>query len=62
MDKTIDSNKLHVENYLTVPGAEVTISTGECGAMRIEKLAAILMRLAAQNPDRRVKFWIQLGE
>jgi hypothetical protein len=49
-------------DYLDVPGCDLIIKSPDNGSVSAERLAAILMRLAAQRPDAKIKFWIEIED
>jgi hypothetical protein len=51
---------VHVDAFLSVPGAEVTVATRENESRKIEELIAVLSRVAAVEPGRKIEYWIKL--
>lgn len=64
----MDENKLlkethfNVQDYLSAPGAEVILRSPDDKSVSVTKLIAILNRVAAQDENRRIQFWIKLDE
>lgn len=50
----------HVNAFLSVPGAEVIVTTRQGQSVRIEELIAVLSRVAAVEPERKIEYWIKL--
>jgi hypothetical protein len=51
---------VHVDAFLSVPGAEVIVTTPQNQSTRIEELIAVLSRVAAVESGRKVEYWIKL--
>lgn len=49
----------HVNAFLSVPGAEVIIRTPDNKSVDIEELIAILSRVAAVEPRRKIEYWVK---
>ncbi|MCC5636338.1 hypothetical protein LC593_10800 [Nostoc sp. CHAB 5844] len=50
----------HVEDWLTVPGAEVIIRSKDDGKVRASEIAATVNRLAVNRPDVKVEYFIKI--
>jgi hypothetical protein len=51
---------VHTNAFLSVPGAEVIITTQQNQPVRIEELIAVLSRVAAVEPGRKTEYWVKL--
>lgn len=50
----------HVEDWLSVPGAEVIIRSQDDAKVKASELAAIVNRLAINRPDVKVDYFIKI--
>jgi hypothetical protein len=50
----------HVEDWLSVPGAEVIIRSQVDSKIKASELAAIVNRLAVNRPDAKVEYFITI--
>lgn len=66
LDPDHQQSKLHGRNplsdsdFLHSPGCDVILVNPEGRSITVERLALTLGRLMAQDPNRRVEFWIKL--
>jgi hypothetical protein len=49
-------------DYLEVPGCDLIIKSPDGRPVNVGKVAAILMRLAAQKPHLKINFWIEIDD
>jgi hypothetical protein len=49
----------HVDEFLRVPGARVTVDNTE-SSCKIEEALAVLGRIAATQPGVKVRYWISI--
>lgn len=53
-------SKYNPENFMASPGCDVILVNTEGRSTTVERLALVLGRLMAIDPNRRVEFWIKL--
>lgn len=64
MDSSKNSNKPDTlppsADYLNAPGCDVVVMSPDGKPISASRAAAILMRVAGQDPDAKVEFWMKI--
>lgn len=52
--------RTHVDQFLSVPGAYVTVQTKENDTVTVEEFLAIVGRIAASQPKAKIRYWVRI--
>ena len=60
MNETVKKQESKVKFYPIPTGARLTLETPESEMVSIEQLVSVAMHLQIDNPNQRVRYWIQV--